>query len=43
MKLEPSDSEYQAMGRTNPWRVSWEASHETVAFVPRHMVPGLPP
>ena len=42
VKLEESRPN-QATGRTNPWRVSAEGSHETVAWIPRHMVPYLPP
>ena len=43
-KLEESEwRPNQATGRTNPWRVSAEGSHETGAWIPRHMVPYLPP
>ena len=42
LKEEPLYRPNQAMGRTNPWRVCGEGSHDTVAWVARHQVPYLP-
>ena len=40
VKQEPSDSDtYQAMGRTNPWRLSGFGSHDTIAWLPRPYLP----